>query len=51
MLTVDSIIRRNALAYPDRPAAIMGDRVLTYGEFDRASNRGAPAAHARHRAA
>ncbi len=41
MLTVDSIIRRNALAYPDRPAAIMGDRVLTYDEFDRASNRAA----------
>ena len=41
MLTVDSIIRRNALVYPDRPAAIMGDRILTYGEFDKASNRAA----------
>lgn len=39
MLTVDSIIRRNALVYGDRPAAIMDERVLTYGQLDRGSNR------------
>ncbi|HLG89734.1 MAG TPA: class I adenylate-forming enzyme family protein [Alphaproteobacteria bacterium] len=39
MLTVDSIIRRNALVYDNRPAAIMDDRVLTYGGLDRESNQ------------
>src|ERR1700738_766964 len=39
MLTVDSIIRRNALTYGERPAAIMDGRGLTYGDLHRASNR------------
>jgi acyl-CoA synthetase (AMP-forming)/AMP-acid ligase II len=39
MLTIDSIIHRNALVYDDRPAAIMDDRVLTYGGLDRESNQ------------
>jgi acyl-CoA synthetase (AMP-forming)/AMP-acid ligase II len=39
MLTVDAIIRRNALSYGERAAAIMDGRVLTYTELDRAANR------------
>jgi fatty-acyl-CoA synthase len=39
MLTVDAIIRRNALTYGDRAAAIMDGRVLTYADLDRAANR------------
>jgi acyl-CoA synthetase (AMP-forming)/AMP-acid ligase II len=39
MLTVDSIIRRNARAYGERVAAIMDGRVLTYDGLDRAANR------------
>ena len=39
MLSVDSIVRRNALAYGERAAAVMDGRVLTYAELDRAANR------------
>jgi acyl-CoA synthetase (AMP-forming)/AMP-acid ligase II len=39
MLTVDSIIRRNALSHGDSAAAIMDGRVLTYAGLDRAANR------------
>lgn len=39
MLTVDAIIRRNALTYGERAAAIMDGRVLTYADLDRLSNR------------
>jgi acyl-CoA synthetase (AMP-forming)/AMP-acid ligase II len=39
VLTVDSIIRRNALHYGEQAAAIMDGRVLTYSDLDRASNR------------
>ena len=38
-LTVDSIIRRNALSHGERVAAVMDGRTLTYVELDRASNR------------
>ena len=38
-LTVDSIIRRNALHYGDRAAAIMDGRVMTFADLDRAANR------------
>lgn len=39
MLTVDSIIRRNARSYGKRVAAIMDGRTLTYTDLDRQSNR------------
>ena len=45
MLTVDAIIRRNALTYGERAAAIMDGRVLTYAELDRAANRTAHLLH------
>src|ERR1700760_4361966 len=46
-LTVDSIVRRNALHYGDRTAAIMDGRVLTFTDLDRASNRMAAMLRAR----
>ncbi|HTJ65006.1 MAG TPA: class I adenylate-forming enzyme family protein [Alphaproteobacteria bacterium] len=39
MLTVDSIVRRNALHYGDRVAAVMDGRVMTFADLDRAANR------------
>src|SRR5580693_1138523 len=39
MLTVDSIVRRNALHYGDQAAAIMDGRVMTFADLDGASNR------------
>src|SRR5271168_2882921 len=39
MLTVDSIVRRNALHYGERAAAIMDGRVMTFADLDRAANR------------
>ena len=39
MLTVESIVRRNALHYGERAAAIMDGRVLSYADLDRAANR------------
>jgi acyl-CoA synthetase (AMP-forming)/AMP-acid ligase II len=38
-LTVDSIVRRNALHYGDTVAAIMDGRVLSFADLDRESNR------------
>jgi acyl-CoA synthetase (AMP-forming)/AMP-acid ligase II len=39
VLTVDSIIRRNARHYGDRVAAIMDGRVMTFADLNRAANR------------
>ena len=39
MLTVDSIIRRNARHYGGRAAAIMDGRVMTFADLDQAANR------------
>jgi len=50
MMTVDSIVRRNALAYGERAAAIMDGRVLSFADLDRAAQPdGAHAAWPRHR--
>jgi len=38
-LLVGEIVRRNALAVPERPAASLGLRVLTHGELDAQANR------------
>jgi acyl-CoA synthetase (AMP-forming)/AMP-acid ligase II len=38
-LLIGDIFRAGARAVPNRPAAVMGDRQLTYGELDRAANR------------
>jgi acyl-CoA synthetase (AMP-forming)/AMP-acid ligase II len=38
MLTGD-MLRRSAARFPDKPAVIWGEQVLTYAELDRAANR------------
>lgn len=39
LLSIDTVIRTNARAYPHRTAASMEDEALTYAELDAASNR------------
>jgi len=36
---IADIVRRSAYRYPDKPALIFGDQVLTYAQLDEATNR------------
>ncbi len=36
---IADIVRRSAYRYPEKPALIFGDQVLTYAELDEATNR------------
>ncbi len=45
-LRIGDLIRRNARAVPDRPAASLAGGVLSHGELDRAGNRVGSALHA-----
>jgi long-chain acyl-CoA synthetase len=39
LATVPEVVRHQAAVRPDEPALVMGERSLTFGELDRASNR------------